>query len=616
MKAFTARKNYQLANFVLANNNQQKKFNYFVDYFRFYNSHLGEIPNMEIESHISLLEKIEFQIKHNSTHAKKYCNLYLHHFFFTKNDILLNKFYSREYQTLNTWRNAPPKEKKELQKLKRDIIPILKVFKKSLFENTIFLLFENLSGTKSLNETKKELKYFSGIIISELYRVGYSFEAIQSLLYAIMSKYYEQNNFIWTDFPVENNILKLFKLNRKEKLNNEELKSHLNKYFDSLTFQDRILSINRVYKSKEYSCTFLFKVDNFRTEEKFFYQYQNVSFQNCSAFYEKNKNRIHELDEYFFANPVHTIIAEVTEKAHDQNMAVYKAVCSVSAALNYMNFGIMNANGILNLSEYILYEKDEQSPFFINSTFDENHSQDIRFRYLDYKNLNRIYQKKLSTKKYGTIVNAQRIFYEAFNCWKLDLKMLLFWTYLEALLNPVKENLKQILNTDDEGKLVTAFFSRLLCTQVNFDTQQPLFYYLSNVVYNLQFYNSPWKIDVAKTTELINNLDAVKKEIKNDFVQDVIKMYEELKGNIPHRELSYYENVLLQLYETRNAIVHSGNYNMSNLVKLNCILKPIINRINNIIIAEAHANDEKNLLKFYKEILAGFAAKQNKRSYE
>ncbi len=55
----------------------EKKINLFLDYFRFVSEHIGLIDDLPLENHLSLVEKIIFQIKHNPNHRVSYIGNYL-----------------------------------------------------------------------------------------------------------------------------------------------------------------------------------------------------------------------------------------------------------------------------------------------------------------------------------------------------------------------------------------------------------------------------------------------------------------------------------------------------------------------------------------------------------
>ncbi|MBA7541101.1 hypothetical protein ES705_33408 [subsurface metagenome] len=92
----------------------QTKVNFFADYFNFVTDNIGLYDELEIENHLSLIEKVIFQIENNLDHCPKYLDCYFSHPILKKENKYFKEF--KQYQNLQSliqaYQQAGPPAKK------------------------------------------------------------------------------------------------------------------------------------------------------------------------------------------------------------------------------------------------------------------------------------------------------------------------------------------------------------------------------------------------------------------------------------------------------------------------------------------------------------------------
>ena len=157
--------------------NIEKKINLFSDHFAFVTKYIGLIDDLPLENHLSLIEKIIFQIEHNS----EYCVIYVDNYF--TDPLIREDSFIREFDAYHQLELLIGKYKKKEKRDKKNFLKstefqeALKLMHRELSDNAFqrsldiiteaVCVSESTSNSESTNNFVDDITYHIKLLISE-----------------------------------------------------------------------------------------------------------------------------------------------------------------------------------------------------------------------------------------------------------------------------------------------------------------------------------------------------------------------------------------------------------------------------------------------------------------
>jgi len=171
-----------------------KKVNFFADYFDYVSGKIGQ-EGFDIENHLSLVEKILWQIDTNFDNAIPYLDNYFNHPYLEEQDILLIEFRRNTSipGDLHKYKQIKKAEgKKSWLRATPEFIEKLRSFRKSLrnrmLKQGLLEVISFLRCKHELPEHKDAIQYWTNIIISEFLLNGHSKKDLSQVFDKIMAR--------------------------------------------------------------------------------------------------------------------------------------------------------------------------------------------------------------------------------------------------------------------------------------------------------------------------------------------------------------------------------------------------------------------------------------------
>lgn len=242
----------------VAQEHVDKRFEYFHNYWQVAQPKDTEIffDEVRLESHRSMLTKIEHQIKYNFAMSNKWFNsLFRNHEFFSPNNLIAKP---RDIQKLcldlkNAYQigathNHKKNQRKILTRFKKVKNAILhnEEYSVKLAKHLVHILEENSPLDES---TKKDIRFLVGAFIVELYHFGYKLDYIAAIPDILTLNHWQHK------FPVE-------KTSEDFDFNEKEFEKYRDEETKNLTVEKCLSGLVNLVSRKPTNGFFVFKVDN------------------------------------------------------------------------------------------------------------------------------------------------------------------------------------------------------------------------------------------------------------------------------------------------------------------------------------------------------------------
>ena len=561
----------------------QEKMRFFADHFLFVNEYLGRLPEVPFDNPYSLLDKIIFQIENNFKRSYIYLPNYFNQFFSFYNQLTnrkeilkiegLYKQYLLE-SNKNLWIQNNPSFLIEIKKLHED-------YQNTLFDDNFSSLFSFLKCPHALKKHEKEIKYCIQILVSQFRFNGYSKNHINSSIDRILSS---------DKFPFPPEIIEIKENDERDKAEKE--------FLEKRSFKDQFYGLKHLLiRPKFQSGNFIYCIENCSLSEElnntFNVRFDKVTFvspQHESVkelkkdFKEKSDRFIYKTNKDFFSN--NNLLAYVNLNYDAIDYAKEDGLKIVEQELQQFNKHIETELQV-NITDYLFSE----NLLIISNgsiSLSEQNSRQIESKDLRYleKNVHEVLRNNSSKAKLQ-ILHNENVFFKTLSTNEISS----YWQYIENIC--WASNIISFPKVRDN-------FSKVLLNQVNalqreFLSQINLMVFPFGIDYKeLGLDDSDIFIPLSGVLKKMNpdfNIISLEKKIKNYFLKEVIKYYKNFNSREQNKKwIEYFKSLLIELYDYRNAELHSGTVNEFTKIKLQTVMPSLISYVRWQIIYSCKAN--------------------------
>lgn len=250
---------YNLSYLDLENSFVEKKLNLFFDYFRFVANCIGLIDDLPLENHLSLVEKIIFQIEHNPIHRVRYIDNYLKNPLLLQSDPLLKKFdaYEKLRPLVSEYNSCKAKKKafEGTSDFKSALEELRDELSDKAFEYSLDAIIQKVRSAPVEGFIGK-VAYHVNLLISEFLFAHRSRQDTFDVLEQILDS---------ERFPYPAAIA-------------GKGEEEMRKYFNQLSVKDHLEGINGIYRKKRDTNTFVCKVYDMGSYPTFEFKPRQVTF--------------------------------------------------------------------------------------------------------------------------------------------------------------------------------------------------------------------------------------------------------------------------------------------------------------------------------------------------
>jgi len=554
----------------------EKKVNFFADYYNFVVFRIERSDFLDIENHISLIEKIIFQIETNLDNSTKYIDSYLTHPLVQRE----NKYF-KEYKNYSLVSNLFEEYKKVNKKLKwiKDnpkFITSLKRFKtelkKVMFKNALKSIISYLTCVHDISKHQKELIHHTNILVSEFLLNNRAKDDIAKTFSKIITRDIKV-------FPFSEAFLKE---------NKDNLEKAKIEYLINRTFKQQFEGIYHFFKEKPINEYFIYRVFNINSEKSFRFNYNKVTFYHPNH---KKFDEIHSLvkknsfTEDFFDNK-DMLLALVKVNYNSNRIAEQQAVDIISKELKYLNLRL-KADSYLEKYSYLSTSNFKNLGYRWSYKEKKRDISNWHIKSLEYNPY--ILLKNTNKESRIHLLDCESLYIHA----ETSKNPEDYWRYLETLI-PLKEGNKQVIDV---------FSSLLLISARNKENEL-------NRVYIYNSINNSYGIDLNlsdKNKQLRNpkdvNFDHLKEEIKHPFLEYLFNEKIVSFDSNNYKELkSYYKRVIWETQSLRNSIIHNNQNNEKALIKIDMKLPNLIKRFRNVLFDGIKKHKELNFTELIEQL--------------
>ncbi|HEV8511969.1 MAG TPA: hypothetical protein VGQ59_01765 [Cyclobacteriaceae bacterium] len=536
-----------------------KKVNFFADYFEYLSYSIGITEDMDIDNHLSLVEKILWQVESNLSNSIPYVDNYLNHPYLQKSDRIVNEFgrHNSLFELIDHYKKS--ESKKNWIQENPAFISKLKSFrnalKRDLIRKTLSDIISFLRCVHDLDYHRTDLLYHTKIIISEFLINGHSRKDLGNVFEKIMTRDF--------NFPFP------------KKLDSHQAREE---FLSKRTFDQQFQGIMNLLRSQPKKHYFLFRIIGVRPFEEFEFKYNQVTF------YHPLHPRLKQIREANMASPGSTtgffekedlIIAVISLKYYSLDIAEKDAVAKISSELAYLNSRI-NSNGYVEKYTYLKSPdlKVYSGRWGSQEDYTALHKLDLEI----LKNNPHVFLKTLKGKAKAYFLKHEKLFTTAMTSGNVED----YWQYLEAVVPLNANGTKQVMDVVSLLLLLKAETS-----------------YKSSIADNIRsaiapFAVSPEAIGLNSDQQMryfeeeqkrhTISFNRLRKESNHPFLHHLL---DERKRAWHHRDFirvkKYYHRILSEAYAQRNAIIHKGEGYEKSLITVNNSFPWIITRFRWVI---------------------------------
>jgi len=561
-----------------------KKVKYFYDEIQYLLSPNREFTIDPYENHLTLLEKILFRaqndlLSHSS--SLEVIKRHLQNFLFdTKTD-----FYARKGKVKKLL--SPLKGVQKLADIDDNFTVHLEALIEELnddeglsgttyFKKNLHEIVVRLECSCSLEKHKEEIKYFTNLLVAEFLRVGFSeedFTKSSRILNRILSKKIHINDGnesdFYSEFPLPEYIEKFRGTN--------EFRERVEGFLDNRTFSQQFEGLYTIF-CKQKKGRFLFKINNIWTKnENFHFTHNEVSlFTHDRLVVDKTTWEdyfVSKFDE--FINEENTCLAETTLFYRSDARARQLAMLRIRGALDFLNYVERVENkpgngGILETStSFILFEQA------VNGQWNRDVIELSSFPEVKET----LYPKGftfLPEETQRKFIQNDKVLFRISSTAFWDEQVSLYWRYIESFFSI-------------DGEKIISYVSKILLLRELDIRRMKLGDTMSNILMNLATNHmlEPHSKIMAVVDRCFKGKEdhSVLKEYSTyPFFVDKCTEYENVESDIDfYAAKSFYQSLLWQTYEQRNAIFHQSIFCTLTIQKLREYLPSLVWRFRQIL---------------------------------
>jgi hypothetical protein len=550
--------------------------NLFLDYFYFVADRVGRLDQFDLETQMSLVEKILFQAKFNDKRPELYIQNYFSHGafldqrFFLKNHGTWKKILSLKVH-LDELKKAERKKFVQSAEFIISFENFLNLLNKSFFRNSVKQVFRVLSSGRMDSQSKNELFFHTEILVYSLLLK----KKTKDILYAIPNR--------------------LFTLNIDEFPFREGLTSNNGK---NISFKKRIQALNTIHSEHRNYLWFIFRIFKVKADEDFRYRFNQVTFShpNSPKFAHIRKELESKKFGKDFFNDGFYLLAHLKIRYTDSREAHKKTVKDVvkiiESELRFFNLAL-ETRGDLDIDSY-LTTRDFKSVGGMISMSAGNYIR--KWQIPKLKDTPFIFLKKSSAIA-KHFLEYEPFFLECINSGRVDQ----YWQYLENLLHNNRDS-------KSNNRIVDLVSTILL---LNADLNE--FYLESYIVDSVMYVEKGEILSISKKelekfyeagrTKKGIDLDGLRKKINHPLLNYLL----ELHGN-PLFSKNYsglkssYTHILSDAQAQRNFNIHKGTADPLSEVSLDFLLPRLITRFRWVIFSQYQKHEKLSFSQYIEEL--------------
>lgn len=588
----------------------QDKMRFFADYFSFTNEFLGKLPGISFDNPLSLVTKILFQITNNRDRCQKSVNNLLRHFLRYENDYLTKAVVS--YPNMKTafiepWKSySDAKDKKLWLQQNISVTEVISIvedeLKINLFDTVISWLESYLKCTHQLDEHVDEIKFATQILVSYFRLSGATKEEIDKYIERILSN--DKHT-----FPLPLEIL--------EQNDADTFDTLCDNFFANRDFSHQFEGLKNITdarsKRKGY---FLFPIEDVYLDkdivETLSITFDKVTFiSSMHPKLEALKKNCEEDAKGSEANYTHVFFGEnrllgcVELHYEKKDTAAVQGREIVAVELEQFNAYLNRGNMSLLNGTHFLYTKDFTGESWWMST-QITPRWSARLNKNDVKGLNHNTFQRLrtvSSKASEQITRNEQTFIRAVEGQDVSA----YWLYIENLFWSKTDNKKKV------KELFVKLAMRLAYTRIwrlefhigyllspfdrqNLEEQIGLSKEEADTIYSATAHDQKYPFD----------WQPYRSKIIHPFLGFSIDLIQQLQAeNANEQWEDYFDDLVQELYDYRNAELHSGVVNEFSRLKLIAAAPGIITEIRNSIIKTAEENPELDFAEVIEKLITG-----------
>jgi len=538
-----------------------EKVNFFVEYFEYCKEVIGAIHTLELESPLSLVEKILFQLQHNK---KRQIVTYLENHF-TKLNVFdkpyLNQFngFAAIAQQIAQFNNLPKNQRHAWLTINKSLVAKdFKTFKneleKKMFKLSINSIIGYLKSSDSLQQVKPQIKFHTSILAAELI-----FNRVEK---KEVSKLFNQTfSSDARTFPYPHYVASKGK-ERKEKYFKNRYKR----------FETPFLAIQHFLNKSDNLNYVIFKIDNLVFPDDYEFVFDNVTF--CSTSHTKMKHLAAFLDRHPGSNLKNTFnkfpytVCIVPVKNTVRALAYRQAIRKIETSLLYFN-STLNKACAIDRFNYMFSDHLVEFGFNVSVRPSKESLTPLDVSKLT-DNVYHYFNDKTFAAK-GRFLDFESKFIEAR---KTD-DLASLWDYLENLtgVHPKKETQVEWMKQLVAGALLK---------DEKRHTESIVQEYLKNAIHPFNCSHKRLGITPKEQDLYISNSFNLKKsnpKVNSEFFSDTLRSMRSNYTKPRYKQIhDYYLSILTEAYEQRNLVTHSGVQQPKATVKLLYTFNSIVTR--------------------------------------
>lgn len=556
------------------------KVNFFCDYFNLAANHIGKYPKWDFENPLSIVDKIIFQIETNPENRNRYLANHLKNYHFKENE------YTKQFKVMtklrpliadylkvknkNEWLNNNPEFLKLLKRLKSDL-------NQNMLNKAVDFIIRYLRCTHDLDFHLEDFKYLILIIISELKFREKSKQEVNNLISKIMTKNVKQ-------FPLPQKIL-------TEK-NKAQFKILSSDFINNRTFKEQFEGIKNFNDKNDLNGYFIFQIYNLELNKNDLLTFDDVKICHpTNEIFDNFKEKIGEVDHWTkYASEKNISLAITQGNITNYDSGLQSAINKVQVFLNYIN-NKLESNCYINIFSYkstLNFERIEGYGYKSDTTKKKLSEYDLHILKLDnpFERL-----VKVNSQAKTKFLSSEKFYQRAL----ISNEPSDYWHYLECLIPKDKKGNQYVKQVKSVSSAIL-----FLAHQSRFPT------HIATCVFNLLHGYSEERTknnlsynERNKIAQNWSNSDIIKigKEFNHHpIIRSLIKDYEN-RGDIDNLYYVYqiYYYMINELYEIRNAYIHSGIKNEYSNKKIQHILPMYISTIRSFLIDKIENERNKKI---------------------
>jgi hypothetical protein len=514
-----------------------KKVNFFADSFNYFTKAIGQFEGLNIENHLSLVDKVIYHLETPDARPNQYLKRYFSHHYLQKDDryVKLFKSNARLFDLIKDYLACPQKDKKlnNWHARNPDFLIEFKRFQKALKRRMVKIALSEIISflrcVHDVNHHKDDLLYGTKILVSEFLLNGHSKRDLQTLFKRLMSR----DIF---EFPFPKDV--------------ESEQDRIN-FMSSRNFEQQFQGIHNVLKSKAKKYFFIYRIYGLKGEQNFslkigdvvFYDHRHPKLKRVA---EAIKNS--EVMPKFFSEE-NFIVAVTPVEYYSLDMGEFLALKKIKSELDYLN-SKLKSNGHIERYSYVktkdfasysgewgIQEKYTAIESFELSRLRENPTQFV---------------KAVKKKAKEKLLANDFLFRNAISTGNVDD----FWQYFDAII-PHKNGKDQIIDVISSVVLISSYArsSRILEREIRdclgFFNAHPQILGMTSEEH-LEFHKKLVKKRNILKDRTLNKLD-------HPFIQSLVtELRSEWQSTNYKNVFDSYQRILNDAQVQRNSIIHSG----------------------------------------------------------